>query len=383
MIRRLGIFCFYDKNGIVDQYVKYLLNDICNVLEKLIIVVNGNINHEGKHIFKQYTQSIIIRENKGFDGGAYADIIVNYLGEEYFKLWDEIVLFNDTFYGPFVPFSQIFDKMLYKQIDFWGLNYFKNGFLSYIESYFLVFRKKIIQEGGLYFYLKNRINIKNEDITYFYAIFEHGLFNFLVDRGYIFGFYSEANNYNTYTSGHICIEKNNLPILKKKSFDSRYYNLDRQIYILKYIQNNYTYNVDFIIENASRLYDFFITEDDLQKQEIDRCKICDERVHKTDKTRTEIKDFFSISKKIYIYGAGMYARFLWYGYKELIKDFGGFVISDSENMSEENLYGYPVKKYSQLEGEYKMIIGLNYDNSLSVKGMLKNEKDVLFLWSDI
>ena len=46
--KRLGIYFFYDKQGIVDRFVPYFLDDLCKNLTKLIIICNGKLNDEGK-----------------------------------------------------------------------------------------------------------------------------------------------------------------------------------------------------------------------------------------------------------------------------------------------------------------------------------------------
>lgn len=43
-MRRLGIFCFYDESGTVDEYIEYLLADLAKSLKMLIIVINEYIN---------------------------------------------------------------------------------------------------------------------------------------------------------------------------------------------------------------------------------------------------------------------------------------------------------------------------------------------------
>ena len=48
--KRLGIYFFYDKQGIVDRFVPYFLDDLCKNLTKLIIICNGKLNDEGKEI---------------------------------------------------------------------------------------------------------------------------------------------------------------------------------------------------------------------------------------------------------------------------------------------------------------------------------------------
>ena len=109
-MKRLGIVSFYDADGIADDYLRQLLDDLTGVLDELILVVNGEVNEDGRKFFEQYTEQIVLRENAGFDAGAYQEVLVKRLGEEGIRKWDEIVLCNDTFYGPFVPFSRIFRK---------------------------------------------------------------------------------------------------------------------------------------------------------------------------------------------------------------------------------------------------------------------------------
>ena len=197
-IRRLGIFCFFDKDGIADDYVEYLLGDLAKNLEKLIVVVNGYVNHDGLRMFERYADQVVLRENKGFDAGAYHHAIVNVLGELKIGEWDEIVLCNDTFYGPFVPLKKIFQAMDGKEIDFWGLDYRKGQFLSFIQSYFLVFRKGIIENGDLFRYMKEYIDPLETDISDVYAAFEVGLFSYLTGRGYRYGTYVYTGNYDVY-----------------------------------------------------------------------------------------------------------------------------------------------------------------------------------------
>lgn len=39
MMKRLGIFVFYDSEGIVDRHVQYYLEQMSSILERIIIVL--------------------------------------------------------------------------------------------------------------------------------------------------------------------------------------------------------------------------------------------------------------------------------------------------------------------------------------------------------
>lgn len=75
MMRRIGIFVFFDADGIVDRYIPYMLTDLMKNLERLVIVVNGKITDEGRATLEQFSSDFVIRENKGFDTWAYKEEI--------------------------------------------------------------------------------------------------------------------------------------------------------------------------------------------------------------------------------------------------------------------------------------------------------------------
>ena len=44
----MAIYFFYDKDGIVDGYVDYFLEDLKKNLDRLIVVCNGKLTSEGR-----------------------------------------------------------------------------------------------------------------------------------------------------------------------------------------------------------------------------------------------------------------------------------------------------------------------------------------------
>lgn len=149
--KRCGIVVLYNEEGFVAPYVEVLLKSIKEVLNKLVIVINGNIQKTEKEKLCRCTQYVFYRENVGYDGGAYKDAFMTYLKGEDWEQWDEILLMNDTFYGPFFPWDEVFKVMEGEACDFWGLTYHPGGedqFLGrviepHIQSYFIVIRKRM------------------------------------------------------------------------------------------------------------------------------------------------------------------------------------------------------------------------------------------------
>ena len=109
---RLGLFLFYDSEGIVDDYVTYMLEDMMKNLSHLCILVNGDLTSEGRKAFEKFTDHILVRSNRGFDVGAWKDAMIDEFGFEKLEEFDEVILFNDSFFGPVYPFKEMFDEIL-------------------------------------------------------------------------------------------------------------------------------------------------------------------------------------------------------------------------------------------------------------------------------
>ena len=98
--RRYGIYVFYDKDGIVDEYNYYFLEDLRKNLSRLLIICNGDVRPEGLERFQKIADEVVVRENKGFDITSYKLGIERY-GYEELRQFDEVMVLNSTTYGPF------------------------------------------------------------------------------------------------------------------------------------------------------------------------------------------------------------------------------------------------------------------------------------------
>ena len=108
--KRLGIFFFFDAQGVVDSYVETLLTDMVKNLSELVIVVNGELTAKSYAKLTAFTDNIILRENKGLDAWAYKTAMESY-GWDRLVEFDEVVLFNATIMGPVYPFEEMFTEM--------------------------------------------------------------------------------------------------------------------------------------------------------------------------------------------------------------------------------------------------------------------------------
>ena len=68
--KRACIYFFYDGQGIVDDYIPYLLDDLMENVDELVVVCNGKLTDDGRNKFARYGK-VIERANEGLDVYAY------------------------------------------------------------------------------------------------------------------------------------------------------------------------------------------------------------------------------------------------------------------------------------------------------------------------
>jgi len=120
-MKRLLIYFFYDKHGVVDRYVRHTLASVRPFCDEMLVVSNGEVNSDGHQLFSQIANNVIIRKNTGFDVWAYKTALDSY-GWNKLNEYEEIVLMNYTIMGPVYDLQPMFEQMdKRKALDFWGI----------------------------------------------------------------------------------------------------------------------------------------------------------------------------------------------------------------------------------------------------------------------
>ncbi len=371
----LGIFVFYDKDGIVDRYVEFFLNSLKQVTDRLVIVINGAVSADGLERFGRISDDVICRDNKGYDAGGYRAALLHDIGREELKKYDELVLCNDTCYGPFVPFTHIWEQMEEKEADFWGLNCICNGLTDHMQAYFLVFRKRLLENEFLYRFFETEINDQSGDVREIIAVFEKGLYKKLTESGYKPGVYIENNNLNMYMCGDVLLQKYGFPFLKKKCFDVKYNdNCFSAVDALRWIDAHTAYDTELILENVKRLYGFPYTTADMLPEDN---RITYGPVFAINAEK--LNDFVDKADKLFIYGCGAHAKEIYYLYVKKSGKLKGFVVSDNQQDNITDLYGYPIYKISELGTDVPMIVAMSKKNIEEVRKHLK-QTNAIFLF---
>ena len=273
-IKRCAIFLFYDKDGIVDDYVINLLECLKKSVDDILVVCNGIIPEESQLKFRTVTQDILIRDNAGFDVGGYREGLF-YYGFEKLQRYDEIVMLNYTFFGPLYPFEEMFDEMSKRDIDFWGITghfsvnpdpYGQNryGYMpKHIQSHFLVLRRSLFMSSEYKDFIINMRNPRSyvESICDYESIFR----KYFEDLGFEGDTYCDEEEYEGYVYNPVMFRLKDMivskrcPIIKRRSFFTDYQDFmlnscgETTAEVYDYLKENDLYNLDYIWDNLLRL----------------------------------------------------------------------------------------------------------------------------------
>lgn len=274
-IHRLGIYFFYDKNGIVDRFVSYLLADLRKSLDRLIVVCNGSLNENGKKIFERYTSEIIVRENTGLDVWAYKTAMAT-LGWKELETYDEVILLNSTIMGPVYPFEEMFNVMNTRDLDFWGitkygkdltnkLKYSEYDYIpEHIQSHFMAYRKNLIASAEFQKYWDEMPNISSYEESV--GIHESSFTKKFEQLGYTWDVYVNTGEYENLTSYPLnfyakeLVANKRCPIFKRRSFFQDYAYVIKNsvgqsaIELYRFLKQSGLYDVDMIWETILRNY---------------------------------------------------------------------------------------------------------------------------------
>lgn len=269
-MRRLLIYLTYDKQNIIDDYIGYFLRCMRTVADSVIVVCNMPEIQQGMRNLTDHADSIFYRENVGLDAGGFKDALCGYVGWNKLREYDELILANDSFYGPFDDIRGIFTEMESRNLDFWGLMQRGPGEYGitgkdpeHILSFFYVFQASLLHSGDFRKYWEAMPYYRNYMETV--KLYERQLTRHFADLGYHYGAYADTSvneSRNPKNQFFQCdylscemMKKRNFPFLKRKQMASNTLFCQTQENVslsMEYIENETDYDTDLIWKNLIR-----------------------------------------------------------------------------------------------------------------------------------
>ncbi|QIZ46005.1 rhamnan synthesis F family protein [Dickeya zeae] len=263
-MKRIAFYLFYDKDGIVDEYIYFKLKELKKSVDEIFFISNSNLKQRKK--IEEIVDVVYCRENVGFDVWGYKEAMEIY-GLDKIKEFDELILLNYTFFGPIFPFEEMFSWSESQEVDFWGISDHKevrpNPFTGkevlprHIQSHFIAVRKNMFSSIEFEQYWKNMPMIYN----YTDSILNHEskFTQYFSDKGFNYSVYIDSEDYpSSYaTFNDVCQTLDNRsPILKRRPFFHDPLWIDRNAIdlrkALEIVREKSNYDVNLIYNNLLR-----------------------------------------------------------------------------------------------------------------------------------
>lgn len=150
---RLGIYVHYDSQNVIAESDLKTIQIFGDFLTDLVVVTNSELSDEELNKIPASVKSTFIRKNKGYDFAAWRDVL-HKIGKEELIKYDELILFNNSFFNPVFDIRDMFQEMENRRLDFWGVSIFPYStdgsyigadcIPEHIQSYFMVFNNNVI-----------------------------------------------------------------------------------------------------------------------------------------------------------------------------------------------------------------------------------------------
>ncbi len=225
--KRLAIYGAFDKYGRIDKADLYYLRGLRDVCDNIIYVAdNGLVQGEAEKL-RDIACYVLAKKHGEYDFGSYKRGIMYAKEKGLLEGIDELVICNDSCFAPVHSFRAMFDTMKESQAHFWGVT--ENIEISrHIQSFFMVFRRKVFESDVFYKFFENVVAEKNvNDVILNYEI---GLSKTLFENGFKAEAYIKYPNSDEYpftlvnglknlTAVPVWLIKQGSPLIKKKAFE--------------------------------------------------------------------------------------------------------------------------------------------------------------------
>ena len=139
-MKRLCLFAGYDKKGIIHDYVIYYVKEL-SALSEVYYMADNEISDEEKSKIMPYVKGAYGFHHKKYDFGSWQELI-KIIGWEKILEYDEIILANDSCFGPLYNIKPVLEYAGQNNCDFWGI---QTGTIEHIhlQTYFIVLKKQV------------------------------------------------------------------------------------------------------------------------------------------------------------------------------------------------------------------------------------------------
>ena len=218
MPKRVIVFAGYNRKSQIEDYVLYYLKGLREIADVLIYVADNEAAPQYRRQLEGLVDFAVFERHGEYDFGSWKRGLRLARQKSLLSDADELVLCNDSCYGPVFPFAQMFAAMGKRDVDFWGVTKNCEEDWEHVQSYFLVFARQVFASALFERFFESVAGEKNFwDVV---SKYEVGLSRLLIEKGnFRFDVYCpiDSGRHNPSYFGRLLLKANS-PLIKKKIF---------------------------------------------------------------------------------------------------------------------------------------------------------------------
>ena len=143
-VKRLLIYLFYDKGGVVDHYVLHTLKCAREANIEIYSVCGGKLTPEGRDSLKENSDYLMCCES-GENLFLALKSVIAYGELQILTQYDEVICMSNELMGPVYSFPEVLMSMEEKDVDFWGIDRVFDRKESSLRPLFFALRSSVLQ----------------------------------------------------------------------------------------------------------------------------------------------------------------------------------------------------------------------------------------------
>jgi glycosyltransferase involved in cell wall biosynthesis len=140
--KNVCVFAGFSSSNKIEDYVVHYLKKLKEITTYIVYVSDNYLEEAAVKRIDQIVDKVIASPHGEYDFGSYKRGL-DHLIEKKIHGDYQLILCNDSCYGPVSGFKEIFDKMSARGDDFWGFTA-NDEIKTHIQSFFMVFNKKVV-----------------------------------------------------------------------------------------------------------------------------------------------------------------------------------------------------------------------------------------------
>ena len=242
--QRVAIFASYSSDGLLPPQVLPYLAGLKQLTKAIVVVCDNDLLPGEREKLVPFAAHVITGRHGEYDFGSYKRGTAWAREIGLLSDADDLILCNDSCYGPIGSFAPMFTAMEARQLDFWGATD-SHEFTYHLQSYWLVLSRKAFQSEAFTSFIEG---VKKQDsVQQVILNYELGLTKTLMEAGFkagamvsnsLKGCHPKDPSYNNLTLFPLYTLERGIPLVKVKALRVAHTNADGQNRLLAWLRDN-------------------------------------------------------------------------------------------------------------------------------------------------